>query len=145
MSETRRQLFKTSILSVFGLMSASSIVKATGIKAEYIVARATKDGKNIDVLLQIRRGKMGVSLIQPSTNTTPPLPGKPFNISETILKKKDYKLVALSDGIISVGDAKLTIKGGFVTDDDSGQLTTPGWNEIGGTKIKCPDKSSQSE
>ena len=68
MSETRRQIFKTSVLSAFGLMLAGSLAKAaTDLGGQLVLVRAKEGRTPVDVLLRFEpNGDISAFLVSPS-------------------------------------------------------------------------------
>lgn len=137
MTETRRQVFKTSVLSAFGLMATAMVARASGIGAEYVVVRAT-DSKNHkrDLLLRVRPDQIKAFDIKGIT----PVPSSQFDISDVLLESKQYSLVPVGTETFKVvgSSTQMMVTLGVVSSDDFSKLAKPGWNEIGGVKSPPP-------
>ena len=136
MTETRRQVFKTSILSAFGLMAATAVASASGMDADYVVVQAT-DSMNHKrrLLLRVRSDNIKAFDIQ-----GPPLPATPFDISDVLLESKNFTLNAITTETFKVGmsSTQMRVTEGVVSRDDFSNLAKPGWNEIGGVRSPPP-------
>jgi len=138
MSETRRQLFKTSVMSAFGLMAGSAIAHATCALPEYIIVRATADpAGHTQLPLFVQTDAecfvqaFAISPINPILHPLPPS-GHNFDVRNEILKGKHYNLTPFSDTFYVNGNP-VSISDGAVTDSAGalGNLTSMSWNEIG--------------
>lgn len=139
MSETRRQLFKTSIMSGFGLMAASSIAKAAGGRKDYVVVRTTDaEGKpnGSSVLFQFGLDDVyAFNIVKVGGKT---VPDKPFDIQATLLDTNDFDLRRIKNATIYVdGNPVQFTSGGITLGEDL--VARPTWNEIGGKRFECLD------
>lgn len=134
MQETRRQLFKTSILSVFGLIAAPAIAEAAGTVAEYSVARAKSKNKNVDCDILFQSGPTGDVLafyITPSDARHPAqLPTELFDIKTKLLETDVFDLERVKNDTLTIDKIAVDVKKGVVTSDMS-TLAGSAWSEIG--------------
>jgi len=133
MSETRRGLLGASLLSAFGLMSASSVVRA---------AAATSDDQGetgIPIYAKTLAG--GAVLLVPESDhkiraydVVPRdgarLPEPPFDTNE-LIRNSRFRLVAIESRVVRVRGMRLHISGGFLLNSLASLDVTPmKWGEI---------------
>jgi len=127
MAATRRDVFKTSVVSAFGLMAGTEALKAADFSAKKVVVRAIYKEADVDLLLDGSGGK-----IYAYYPKTPPAEG---DVLDDVLPKNgyadpgDYYIATSKPG---ASPPKLSVgQGGVVTFDQS---FSNAWNEIGSRK-----------
>ena len=134
MSETRRQLFKTSLLSVFGLALAGSLAKAdTDLGGQLVLVRAVKDRNPVNVLLRFESGgDISAFVVEPSGGASP----KPDDL-QMIFSDGRYKVKVVAgtqtysvQGVTSTFKVKNGMVHGGFSPDLTEIMTSKVWNEI---------------
>jgi hypothetical protein len=141
--ESRRSIFKTSVVSAIGMMSGFSVLRASAqpVPATVIpvVGFATDKSKKKFWVIFVSRdvGKSWTVFLVPNQNFNKPS-RPPYldteNWFNAMTEKTDY--VRLS-GDFSIGGAKFTADGSGQLTAGQNYLSTPKWNEIGGARF-CP-------
>lgn len=141
MQETRRQLFKTSILSAFGLMAVTSVAKAAGSGTNYAIARTTDiNGQPTrDLLIQYDpSGAVSAFYITDLKKKRPFGPPWGSPIEATVVNSDDYDLRRVKKDTFYIGGTKVDFEKGEATGNTG--ILLPSWNEIGGAhgKLSTP-------
>jgi hypothetical protein len=142
MAETRREVFKSSILSAFGLMAVATVAKASRSSTEFVLVRAkNSSGMATDILLSVREDRIRALEIKPAPQGRS-VPTSPFDIEEVIVDSGNFTLSPLGSQIFTVGSGSLCVENGTVSPEQFKKLSPAGWNEVGGAKNKCLETGS---
>ena len=138
MAETRRNLFKTSILSVFGLISGTTIIKSAAAAdpcpdSAPVLVRLAQDGYLL--LTPQKDGSVKVTEV----NSSAIAKRWPFNLRGTIDPKPILSNSVTADGSFKIGRVQFSYSketGTLSSDTVGAVMALAKWNEIGGAKFK---------
>jgi hypothetical protein len=133
MADTRRQLFKSSVLSALGVLSFATVVKAAGSKGTPQDSILLRVDNNTTYLFETRAdGNVHVFEVTPSIATAAPL----LDVDGSVYDGKHQLKKRMSK--ISFGAHTINVQNGVVTDDPPlGGLTMSRaqWAEISTARV----------
>ncbi|MFL6689698.1 MAG: hypothetical protein ACJ8IR_05860 [Alphaproteobacteria bacterium] len=138
MAATRRDVFKTSVVSAFGLMAGGSVVHAADFSTTRVIVRATQNGMDYDLLIDASgEAKMVYILDKPYYGAIPGGIG-----TGTLNPAKGIYYIVNLSAVNPQPSLKCDQNGNLLHFNDVGSNT---WNEIGQRAKECPPKAADKK
>ncbi|MBV8798984.1 MAG: hypothetical protein JO208_04140 [Alphaproteobacteria bacterium] len=135
MDNTRREVFRASILSGLGAVGLISLAKADVSSTQYVLVRADN---NKNLLLKIRGFKIIKVWLMDAKPHGPAVPTGTFDLEDAV-QNGTYSLSPMQNTTFTLGGMPIAVDpNGTINGSEGAKLPSPpAWNEIGAKHDKC--------